>query len=385
MAKLDQFLKQLRKDCGTTTAADSDLTKISDWYDTGSLALNRVISGGDIYKGIPKGKVVTLYGDSQSGKSLIASQTAANALKSGKIDVIYYVDSEGGGTGILENLGVDMNRVEYIPVHSVEKCSVQMLKMYDSFIKMHEEYMKDPENNDDIRAIVILDSLGNLKADKLINDAVNKDVQVQDMGLSQKLANAMLAGLTMRVQESGVTLLVITHTYDQTNSMFPSKIKPLPGGKKVEYASHVIVQTTKLLIKSSNNDFLTGKETETTNAFFKGNRLNFFCWKNRCGKPGYEANVYLDFDTGFSKYDGLIESAVELGFLEEVHGGYTCPTYGDGKKIKYRDLVANDDIWKSFIDEYNKKSVEKMSYSNATSQALDEIDSELDETTESTD
>ena len=260
-----------------------------------------------------------------------------------------------------------MNRVEYIPVHSVEKCSVQMLKMYDSFIKMHEEYMKDPENNDDIRAIVILDSLGNLKADKLINDAVNKDVQVQDMGLSQKLANAMLAGLTMRVQESGVTLLVITHTYDQTNSMFPSKIKPLPGGKKVEYASHVIVQTTKLLIKSSNNDFLTGKETETTNAFFKGNRLNFFCWKNRCGKPGYEANVYLDFDTGFSKYDGLIESAVELGFLEEVHGGYICPTYGDGKKIKYRDLVANDDIWKSFIDEYNKKSVEKMSYSNATS------------------
>lgn len=204
----------MRKDCGTTTAAESELTKITDWYDTGSLALNRVISGGDIYKGIPKGKVVTIYGDSQSGKSLIASQTAANALKNGKIDVIYYVDSEGGGTGILENLGVDMNRVEYIPVHSVEKCAVQLLKLYDSFIKMHEEYVKDPDNNDDIRAMVILDSLGNLKADKLISDAVNKDTQVQDMGLSQKLANSMLAGLTMRVQESGVTLLVITHTYD---------------------------------------------------------------------------------------------------------------------------------------------------------------------------
>ena len=379
MAKLDQFLRQMRKDCGTTTAAESELTKITDWYDTGSLALNRVISGGDSYKGIPKGKVVTRYGDSQSGKSLIASQTAANALKNNKIDVIYYVDSEGGGTGILENLGVDMNRVEYIPVHAVEKCAVQLLKLYDSFIKMHEEYIADPDNNDDIRAIVILDSLGNLKADKLINDAVNKDVQVQDMGLSQKLANSMLAGLTMRVQESGVTLLVITHTYDQTNSMFPSKIKPLPGGKKVEYASHVIVQTTKLLIKASNDDFLTGKETEKTNAFFKGNRLNFFCWKNRCGKPGYDANVYLDFDTGFSKYDGLIESAVELGFLEEVRGGYSCPTYENGKKISYREIVANDDIWNTFIDKFNEQSIKKLSYSTSVDEELEKINEEIDE------
>ena len=50
----------MRKDCGTTTAAESELTKITDWYDTGSLALNRVISGGDIYKGIPKGSLTII-------------------------------------------------------------------------------------------------------------------------------------------------------------------------------------------------------------------------------------------------------------------------------------------------------------------------------------
>lgn len=378
MAKLSQFLKTMRKECGTVTAAESELTKITDWYDTGSLALNRVISGGDMHKGIPKGKVVTIYGDSQSGKSLIASQTAANALKNNQIDVIYYVDSEGGGTQILENLGVDMNRVEYIPVHSVEKCAVQMLKLYDSFIKMHEEYVADPANNDDIRAMVILDSLGNLKADKLISDAVNKDTQVQDMGLSQKLANAMLAGLTMRVQESGVTLLIITHTYDATNQMYPSKIKPLPGGKKVEYASHVIVQTTKLLIKAGNNDFLTGKETDETTAFYKGNKLNFFCWKNRCGKPGYSANIYLDFDTGMSKYDGLIEDAVNMGFITEVRGGYIIPSYSD-KRVTYRDLISNDGIWNTFIEKFNEASIAKLSYSNSTTRELDEINAKLDQ------
>jgi len=372
--KLSNVMKQIRKDTGSTSASDSDLTNIDTWYDTGSFALNRVITG-DIHKGIPKSRITTIYGDSQSGKSLIAAQTAANALKNKQIDKIFFVDSEGGGVQILKNLGVNMDDVEYIPVHSIETCSIQLLRLYDTFIKMHNEYKADPANNDDIRAIVILDSWGALSADKLVDDAVEKDKQVQDMGLGAKLKNALMSGLMMRVVESGVSLIIINHTYENPGAMFSSKIKPLPGGKKLEYASHVILQSTKLFIKPGNAEYLTSEEDKQ---FFSGNRMNFFVVKSRISKPCFSANVYIDFTTGISKYDGLIDDAIVYGFIEKVHGGYKVPSYSD-KRIFFKELVTSDEIWNTFIDKFNEMSIERMKFSKSIVDSIKESEATISE------
>ena len=85
-----------------------------------------------------------------------------------------------------------------------------------------------------------------------------------------------------------------------------------------------------------------------------------------------------NFDTGISKYDGLIESAVELGFLEEVRGGYSCPTYKDGKKITYREIVANDEIWNTFIDKFNEQSIKKLSYATSIDDEIKQINEDID-------
>lgn len=77
--KVKDILKGLRKKNDTKTASDSD-TIVTDFYDTGSFALNRVITG-DVHKGIPRGRITTIFGPSQSGKSLIAAQTVANAFR----------------------------------------------------------------------------------------------------------------------------------------------------------------------------------------------------------------------------------------------------------------------------------------------------------------
>ena len=161
--------------------------------------------------------------------------------------------------------------------------------------------------------------------------------------------------------------------------MFASKIQDMAGGKGIEFASHTILQCEKLFVKAADTEFLTGLESENDNVgFYKGNKLKLFTIKNRICKPMFTAQVYLDFNTGISKYDGLIEDAVKLGFLQEVRGGYACPTYNDGKKITYKDLVKNDDIWNTFIDKFNEKSKEIMEYSNSTTRELDAIDEELD-------
>jgi hypothetical protein len=245
-------------------------------------------------------------------------------------------------------------------------------------VKAREEYLADPENNDDVRALCILDSYGALAADKLVNDAVNKDKTSMDMGIGAKMKNNMMRGLMMRVVQSNATLIIINHEYQDPGAMFTSKVHNMAGGLGIQFASHVQLQCEKLLVKSTDTDFMTGLEKDDDDVgFFKGNKIKFFVVKNRVCKPAYTATVFIDFNTGISKYDGLIEDSVKFGYLQEVRGGYICPSYSD-KRVTYKDLMTNDAIWNTFIEDFNKKSIETMQYSNSTSQELDKINQELD-------
>lgn len=376
--KLNQLLKDIKKTTGAENLLESSYADVKQFLDTGSFALNRVLTG-DINKGFPVGRISTLFGQSGSGKSLIAANTAALALKNNKIDVVYIFDSEGGTlVNIFKQNGVDMSKVNHIPVASVEQCSVKMLQTYDMLVKARQEYLDDPENNDEVRALCILDSYGALAADKLINDAVNKDRTAMDMGLGAKLKNNLMRGLMMRVVQSNATLLIVNHEYQDPSAMFASKVHSMAGGLGIQFASHVILQCEKLLIKSTDMDFMTGLEKEDADVgFFKGNKIKFFVVKNRVCKPAYTATVYVDFNTGIAKYDGLVEDAVKMGYLVDVRGGYECKSYSD-KRITYKELIKKDEIWNSFIDDFNKKSIETMGYSNSIAQQIDEIKEDED-------
>lgn len=152
----------------------------------------------------------------------------------------------------------------------------------------------------------------------------------------------------------------------------------MAGGLGIQFASHVILQCEKLLVKATDNEFMTGLERDDADVgFFKGTKIKLFVVKNRVCKPAYTATVFVDFNTGIAKYDGLIADALRLGYLKEVRGGYECPSYSD-KRITYKDLIRKDEVWKTFIDEFNKKSIETMTYSNSTTTELDKINDELD-------
>lgn len=377
--KIKDALKAINKMTGAEQLDESPYAEVKEFYDTGNYALNRVLTGS-IYTGIPRGRIVTLFGESGSGKSLIAATTAAMALKNDEVDVVYVFDSEGGTlVNIFRQYGVDMSKIQHIPVASVEQCAVKMIQTYDTLVQARQDYLKDPDNNDDVRAMCILDSYGALAADKLVSDAVNKDKMAVDMGISQKMKNNMMRGLMMRVVEANATLMVINHEYKDPSQMFASKVHNMAGGMGIQFASHMILQCEKLLIKAADDAFLTGKEgKDDTVGFFKGNKIKFFVVKNRVCKPAFTATIYIDFNHGLSRYEGLVEPAVQMGFLEEVRGGYSCKGWNDGKKITYRELMSNDEIWNTFLKEFDAKSQELMKYSNATTKELDEINEQLD-------
>ena len=145
--------------------------------------------------------------------------------------MVYVFDSEGGTlVNIFRQYGVDMSKIQHIPVASVEQCAVKMIQTYDTLVQARQDYLKDPDNNDDVRAMCILDSYGALAADKLVSDAVNKDKMAVDMGISQKMKNNMMRGLMMRVVEANATLMVINHEYKDPSQMFASKVHNMAGG-----------------------------------------------------------------------------------------------------------------------------------------------------------
>ena len=375
--KVNDILKGLRKKNDTKTAAESD-TIVTDFYDTGSFALNRVITG-DVRKGIPRGRITTIYGPSQSGKSLIAAQTVANAFRDNQIDACYWVDSEGGGTQILQNFGVDLERVEYVPVLDAEDACVKLVNIYEQLIAARKEWENDPDSNDEPRFLVVLDSYGGLASSKVVNDAVKKDQMVADMGAAAKTRNNLIRTLMMRVAVSNCSLIVINHEYKDPSAMFASKVHNMAGGQGIEYASHVILQASKLLVKDGDVEFATGREQDGNHVgFYKGNRMRFFCTKNRVIKPAFEADVYIDFDTGISKYDGIIQDAVKYGFIQEVRGGYIVPTYKD-TRVTYKELVSKDEIWDTFIDKFNEESAKKMAYTSKSDDAISEIEKSVNE------
>lgn len=380
--KLNDVIKSIKKSTGSESLNKSTLAKPTDFLSTGSFAINRVISGS-IYKGFPAGRITCIAGASQSGKSLLVANTIIEAFKANKIDTCIYFDSEGGMlVDYFEKHGVDMDKIQHIPVISLEDCAVKMLQTYDMLVKAKREYEEDPANNDDVRVLVVLDSIGALSSDKLINDAVKKDQMVADMGSSAKLRNNLMRGLMMRVPISGATLLIINHVYDDPSALFgASKIKQMGGGKGLEYASHLILQCEKLLVKAGNDEFLVGgedKETDQGN-FYKGNRLRFFVVKNRISKPAFQATVFLDFSRGYNKWDGLIEDSVRAGFIQEVRGGYIVPSYSD-KRIYYKDLITTDEIWNTFIDKFEEWSKKQMAYSseNNARKEIEDIEKEID-------
>ena len=271
---------------------------------------------------------------------------------------MFYFDSEGGGLkGFFEGVGCDTEKIIQILVESVEDAQIQILKTF----KMIQEYKEEDPN---CKFLCVLDSLGALVAEKVLRDA-DKDKVASEMGGRSKIVNNMVKAITIPALKSDTAMLILNHIYDDPSAMFASKIKNQGGGRGLQYMGTINVQCSRLLEKETDKD---------GDAFHSGTNLNFFTVKNRCCRPSLETRIYLDFKRGFTnKYDGLFDEAVRYGFIECPSQGYfTVPSWSDPeKKWRRAQLEANDEVWSTFIDDFDKKSMDDLKYSKAAQEALE--------------
>ena len=296
-----------------------------------------------------------------SGKSLIVSEIIINAIKNSGFDYVFYLDSEGGmlsdrfTSSLTEE---ELKKVMHVPVETIEDCTVKIHKLYDEIKKQYYAAKGDPEKEPHI--MVVLDSYSGLEPAAFTEKALQEKVAA-DMGVKAKMKNQMIKSLMMPVVITGCPLVMICHSYKSMNAMGPQKFNELSGGEGVKYASHIVVQSSKS--RKRQEDANLG--IKGGGSYYAGNLIRYITYKDRLVKEGLETTMYVDLNKGISKYAGLWDDAVRLGFIKQCGAWYQVPSWKEPeKKFRMADIAENDEIWKTFLGKMDEIFKVETAYGN---------------------
>ena len=312
----------------------SPLSIVDSWVDTGSYALNAIVSGS-LYLGIPNGRICGFSGPSGCGKTLIMLKIVSKFLQQDPENHAIIFDSEVAvdkGTALA--LGCDVKRIKHVPVNTVMDVRNMCLKFLDTVIAGGDQLKG--------KFIIVIDSLGNLAADKEIADAA-ADKTASDMGLRAKQLKSLFRVLTYRTAKAKSSILFSNHEYDDPAAMYPSLVKNQSGGKGPVYLASLLVQ---LSFKREKNE-KDHEQDEILEASKKvgGITMNALTLKNRFIPPMLCTSIYNNFKTGLDEYSGLFDLAKGLDVIQ----GDKTYTFGD-KKLGYRKAFERDpEIWENLL------------------------------------
>lgn len=279
----------------------SEGTYVDDmvFLDSGCYVFNAQLSGS-IYGGVP-GKVTGLAGQSATGKTFLMVSILDHFLRSNPKSEAVLFETEGAiSKKMLEARGVDTSRVLYVPVSSIQAFRTQC----SAVITQYEEGKEKPP------ALFLLDSLGMLENEKNIEDASKGEVKA-DTGALAKLIKGTFRILTLRLAKNHIPMLVTNHVYDVPGAYVPTKKHA--GGSGLEYAASTIIELNKKKEKDEESHEVTGVI------------LSSVMRKGRESKQDTKVDMLLRFDTGLSRYYGLLELGEELGIVKRVSSMYELP------------------------------------------------------------
>jgi RecA/RadA recombinase len=335
-----------------TFLSENSLSSVNEWVNTGSYALNSIISGSP-FKGIPMGRITGFSGPSGCGKTLILNKIASNAQKKG-LNVVYFDTESALDKDTAERLGCDVSKIKHCPIEIIEDCRNQIVKFLKAVV----------DNKLQGKFIIIIDSLGNLvsaREAKVIED--QKDSA--DMGSKAVAYKSMLRAITHATSKANCPVLFSNHTYDNPASLYPTLVKSQAGGSGPLYMSSVLVQMSTKQEKASKLDNKNAVEESTAiSKDVNGLTLRFVTTKNRFVTPFLETELYLNFKTGLAKYSGLLEIAEAYGVLEKQGHRYAF----NGESLGfYKDFRDNNEVWEKILPVLDIKLQKELAFKNENS------------------
>lgn len=249
------------------------LSNINTFDDTGCCMLNALLSGRLVDGGFPEGRMTVMAAPSSVGKSYIGLQAAALAQKKGKRILIF--DSENAiDREFATNLGLDVTKVKYFPVKSIEQCKNSMYQFLDFVDKAG---MKG-------QFFILVDSLGGMMSE-MDYKRLEKESDSADMGTLAKAMKAFIKMMTIMSARTKTTIVCTNHIFDNPGQMFPSLEKNMSGGKSVKYFSSTVIQLSAVQVKEGDADRKTGDEAAIGSKGMTGIAIRGLSIKNRVVKP----------------------------------------------------------------------------------------------------
>lgn len=298
----------------TSILMDSDTySKNLTLVDTGVPMLNVALSG-KLDGGFASGLTV-FAGESKRFKTLFVLLCAAAYLRKYPDAVLLFYDSEfGTPQAYFESLHIDPARVLHTPVTTVEELRSDIANQLKTISKGDHVF-------------IMIDSIGNLASAKEVNDAVDNKSSA-DMTRARQI-KSLLRIITPQLTLKDVPCFVVAHTY-ATMEMYSKEI--VSGGRGVMF--------------SADSVFIIGRHTDKDDSGVAGYHFIINVEKSRFVKEKSKVAIGVSFAGGVEKNSGLLETAVELGFVNKLPGGwYTFK----GDDVKHRATEFMDDTLASVL------------------------------------
>ena len=351
----DLFKKMEEINPFSSSLAENRLSNVEpdEWLDSGCAAFNLSISGHP-ERGIPKGRIAIFAGESQSGKTFILNRLIKDSLSKGMQPIIF--DSEHDkSSDMMTNMGIDPFAVRSNPVLSLEDLGKQVYAVLN-WIKERKDMWG--------KFFLAVDSLGALASLKQVSD-YEKNKDANDMGLNAKVINNMIKIWTPVAAITKTPIVVINHVYDDPAAFMPSKVKKMPGGKKLYYLASISVQF------SASKELDEKQESSSDSVKYNGTVLKFFVIKNRFMVPYVEGQAYLNFKTGLERYSGLIDTAEANNVVFKEGRTYFLSDTKE-KLGQYNDFKNSDEIWSKILPKLTDIIQKKYAYMKETQSFIEE-------------
>ena len=322
---LEAVIAQIRKEFGEGAImrmGDAEIAKKIDCISTGSFSLDLALGIG----GLPRGRVVEVFGPESSGKTTLTLHVIANAQRNGGMAA--FVDAEHAlDPGYAKKIGVNVGDLLISQPTSGEEA----LTITETLIR---------SNSLDV---VVIDSVAALTP----RAELDGDMGDSHMGLQARLMSQAMRKLTSAISSSKTLCLFTNQIREKIGVMFGNP-ETTPGGRALKFYTSVRLNIRRIgAIKDA-----TGRVT--------GNRTRVKVVKNKVAPPFAEAEFDILYDRGISWEGSILDSGIQHGIVTKRGSwlSYGSDQIGQGHEAARSYLEENPETTSKLMEEIRAKVVD---------------------------
>jgi recombination protein RecA len=274
---------------------------------TGALSLDLALGVG----GLPRGRVVEIFGPESSGKSTLAMHVVAEAQRNGGICA--YIDAEHAMDPVYASaIGVDIDQL----LISQPDTGEQALEIVDMLVRSGAV------------DVVVIDSVAALTP----RAEIEGEMGDSHMGLQARLMSQALRKLTANLNKTNTIAIFINQLREKIGVMFGSP-ETTPGGRALKFYSSVRLDIRRI-------------ESIKDGAEIVGNRTRVKVVKNKVAPPFRQAEFDIMYGKGISREGTLLDIAVDMGIIKKSGAWFTYEgeQLGQGRENAKNFLSENPEI-----------------------------------------